>query len=141
MVLARALVNAEKDLPEPYDPQDGSRIIPQIPLHTARQIMTRADFIRSYDHINLFTITSKAFVRADSVPMQRAFRDICSEEGFDEHLEGTLQRISDIESLGRTREIVAKDLVLGGKYNILLKDGEKRGEKITQVSLETKDED
>jgi hypothetical protein len=29
-----------------------------------------------------------------------------------------LQRISDIESLGRTREVVAKDLVLGGKYKI-----------------------
>jgi hypothetical protein len=80
--------------------------------------MTRSDFIRSYDHINLFTITSNAQVRADSVPMQRAFRMICSELGFREHLEATLQRISDIESLGRTREIVAKDLVLGGKYRI-----------------------
>src|SRR5215469_16885675 len=112
MVLAQALVKAEAEMESSYHPDDGSHMIPQIPLHKARQIMTRADFIQSYDHINLFTITSNAFVRADSVPMQRAFRTICSEEGFNEHLEATLQRISDIESLGRTREIIAKDLVL-----------------------------
>ncbi|KAG4428154.1 hypothetical protein IFR05_016364 [Cadophora sp. M221] len=141
MVLAQALVAAEKSQDSPYSPTDGSHIIPQIPLHKARQIMTRADFIKDYDHINLFTITSSAFVRADSVPMQRAFRSICEEEGFDEHLEATLQRISDIESLGRTRELVAKDLVLGGKYKFLLRDGERRGEKVTEVVLEEKVED
>ncbi len=70
--------------------------------------------------------------------MQRAFKSICEEEGFEEHLEATLQRISDIESLGRTREIVAKDLVLGGKYKILLRDGQRRGERVTEVSLEEK---
>lgn len=73
--------------------------------------------------------------------MQRAFRSICEEPGFDDHLEATLQRINDIESLGRTREIVAKDLVLGGKYKFLLKDGERRGEKVTEVILEEKKEE
>jgi hypothetical protein len=141
MVLAQALVKAEAEMESSYNPDDGSHMIPQIPLHKARQIMTRADFIQSYDHINLFTITSNAFVRADSVPMQRAFRTICSEEGFDEHLEATLQRISDIESLGRTREIVAKDLVLGGKYRFVKKDGAKFGEKITEVFLDEKEEE
>jgi hypothetical protein len=143
MVLAQALVNAEKEQAEQQPPEDddGSHTLPQIPLHKARQIMTRADFIRSYDHINLFTITSRAYVRADSVPMQRAFRSICAEEGFDELLEATLQRISDIESLGRTRELVAKDLVLGGKYKFLLKDGERRGEKVTEVTLENEAEE
>ena len=141
MVLAHALVKAEDEMGSSYHPDDGSHNIPQIPLHKARQIMTRADFIQSYDHINLFTITSKAYVRADSVPMQRAFRTICSEEGFEEHLEATLQRISDIESLGRTREIVAKDLVLGGKYKFLLKDGERYGQKVTEVVLEEKSDE
>lgn len=141
MVLAQALVRLENSMSETISPDDGSHIIPQIPLHLARQIMTRADFIKSYDHINLFTITSEASVRADSVPMQRAFRSICSEPGFDKHLEGTLQRISDIESLGRTREIVAKDLVLGGKYKLLLKDGERRGEKVTEVELQQPEEE
>jgi hypothetical protein len=140
MVLALALVNLEKDLALHPNP-DGSHNIPQIPLHKARQIMTRADFIRDYDHVNLFTITSTAFVRADSVPMQRAFREICSEEGFEEHLEATLQRIGDIESLGRTRELVAKDLVLGGKYRLRVGNGEARGEKVVEVMLEEKEEE
>ncbi len=118
MVLALALVRAEDAQEHKHTPDDGSHNIPSIPLHKARQVMTRADFIKDYDHVNLFTITSEALVRADSVPMQRAFRSICTEEGFEEHLERTLQRISDIESLGRTREVVAKDLVLGGRYRV-----------------------
>ncbi|KAL8855916.1 MAG: hypothetical protein Q9198_010806, partial [Flavoplaca austrocitrina] len=110
MVLAKALVDQEKKQGSLYDPETG-RILPQIPLHKAREIMTRADFIKDYDHINIFTIDAQAMVRADSVPMLNAFRQICSEEGFEEHLQATLDRISAIESLGRTREIVAKDLI------------------------------
>jgi len=139
MVLANALVKAEDEIGH-YKATDGSHNIPAIPLHKARQIMTRADFIQAYDHVNLFTITN-AFVRADSVPMQRAFRTICSEEGFQEHLAATLDRIAAIESLGRTREIVSKDLVQGGKYRFLLKDGERRGEKVTEVVLEQPEEE
>ncbi|PMD16728.1 hypothetical protein NA56DRAFT_309253 [Hyaloscypha hepaticicola] len=141
MILAAALVAAESTSSHTPSSSDGSHNIPQIPLHIARQIMTRADFIKSYDHINLFTITSTANVRADSVPMQRAFRSICAEPGFEEHLGRTLQRISDIESLGRTRELVAKDLVLGGRYKLLLKDGDRRGERVTEVMLEEKEKE
>ena len=72
--------------------------------------MTRADFIKDYDHINIFTIDADAKVRADSVPMFNAFREICGEEGFEEYLQKTLDRISAIESLGRTREVVEVDL-------------------------------
>lgn len=110
MVLAKALVDQEKKQGSLYDPETG-RILPQIPLHKAREIMTRADFIKDYDHINIFTIDAQAMVRADSVPMLNAFRQICNEEGFEEHLQATLDRISAIESLGRTREVVAKDLI------------------------------
>ncbi|KAL9628465.1 MAG: hypothetical protein Q9204_005868 [Flavoplaca sp. TL-2023a] len=110
MVLAKALVDQEKKQGSLYDPETG-RILPQIPLHKAREIMTRADFIKDYDHINIFTIDAQAMVRADSVPMLNAFRQICNDEGFEEHLQATLDRISAIESLGRTREIVAKDLI------------------------------
>jgi hypothetical protein len=101
--------------------------------------MTRSDFIRSYDHINLFTITPSAQVRADSVPMQRAFRMICSEPGFREHLQATLDRISDIESLGRTREIVAKDLVHGGKYRVRDVTGQWGGRGGIEVELRKAD--
>lgn len=115
MVLAKALTERQKEMDEPYDPERG-HILPEIPLHEARQIMTRADFIQSYDHVNIFTIDSRAMVRADSVPMQNAFREVCDRPGFDEHLEATLTRISAIESLGRTRELVAKDLWNDGAY-------------------------
>lgn len=117
MVLAKALVDQEKAMGTSYNPEKG-HLLPQIPLHKAREIMTRADFIQDYDHINIFTIDAQAMVRADSVPMQNAFRQICGEDGFADHLQATLDRISAIESLGRTREIVAKDLVLGSKYKV-----------------------
>ncbi|CAK7205137.1 hypothetical protein SEUCBS139899_007902 [Sporothrix eucalyptigena] len=92
--------------------------LPSFELHEAQQIMTRADFIREMDRRNLFTIDSRAQVRASSVPMQWALREICSMPGFRDHLDATVQRIADIESLGRTRELVAKDLVLGGNYEL-----------------------
>ena len=116
MVLAKALVDQAKKEDSLYDTKFG-HILPQIPLHKAREIMTRADFIKDYDHNNIFTIDAQAMVRADSVPMQNAFKEICSEPGFEEHLEATIQRIGDIESLGRTREVVAKDLI-SGRYKI-----------------------
>lgn len=116
MVLAKALVDQEKKEKDSHDPEH-DRLLPQIPLHKAREIMTRADFIKDYDHINLFTIDAQAMVRADSVPMLNAFRQICSEPGFDQHLDATLERIAAIESLGRTREVVAKDLI-SGNYKI-----------------------
>lgn len=121
MVLAKALVDAEKEMEKTYDPEIG-HILPQIPLHKARQVMTRADFIQGYDSDNLFMIDSRAMVRADSVPMQHAFREICSEPGFDEYLEATLDRIGDIESLGRTRELTIKDLWDQGKYKVVMRD-------------------
>ncbi|KAI1171876.1 hypothetical protein F4777DRAFT_564059 [Nemania sp. FL0916] len=117
MVLAQALVDKAEEMDKTYDPETG-HVLPSFAMHKAQQIMTRADFIRKLDRLNLFTITSAAQVRASSVPMYRAFKEICAEDGFRQFLEDTLQRIADIESLGRTRELVAKDLVLGGTYEI-----------------------
>ena len=115
MVLATALVDKEADMDSTYDPETG-HVLPTFPLHIAQQIMTRADFIRALDRQNLFSITSTAQVRASSVPMQLAFKQIVAEPGFRQHLEDTNERIAAIESLGRTRELVAKDLLFGHKY-------------------------
>ena len=115
MVLALALVDKEAEMDLTYDAETG-HVLPWFPMHKAQEIMTRADFIRELDRQNLFTITSTAQVRASSVPMHRAFKEICAEPGFRTFLEDTLDRISAIESLGRTRELVAKDLVFGGRY-------------------------
>lgn len=139
MVLALGLVDKEEEMDHIYHPEIG-HVLPTLPFHKAQELMTRCDFIRQLDSLNLFSITSYADVRASSVPMHRALQEICAEEGFREHLEATLQRINDIESLGRTRELVAKDLVLGGEYTIKsgswreggvvvkLKEGEKNEE-------------
>jgi hypothetical protein len=127
MVLAKALVEKQKEMDKSYDEEIG-HILPQIPLFQARYIMTRADFIQSYDHENIFTIDSKAMVRADSVPMMNAFKEICAEEGFDDFLEATLDRISAIESIGRTKELTFKDLWFEqrneqrGKFSFVTKD-------------------
>ncbi|KAI5280442.1 hypothetical protein KEM52_004139, partial [Ascosphaera acerosa] len=115
MVLAKALVDKEKEESAGYDPTTGHDLV-SLPMHKAREVMTRADFIHSYDSNNLFYIDAAARVRADSVPMMQAFREICAEPGFDQFLEDTLERIGDIESLGRTRELTVKDFWEGGKY-------------------------
>ncbi|KZZ92451.1 ATPase domain, prokaryote [Moelleriella libera RCEF 2490] len=117
MVLAQALVEKEETMTKTFDAKTG-HVLPTFPFHMAQEIMTRCDFIRELDRLNLFTITNQADVRASSVPMHRAFKEICSQPGFKQHLEDTIERISAIESLGRTRELVAKDLVLGGQYDI-----------------------
>ena len=136
MTLAKALVDldrANRDnqaaLPAPliqaYENTtrqlDELHIMPEIPLHIAQQIMTRADFAQSYDHLNLFTIDALSMVRADSVPMMNAFRDICNTEGFAKHLEAAMDRVAAIESLDRTRELVAKDLGNGSKLYEVIK--------------------
>lgn len=131
MVLAKALVERSKEMDSDYD-EDKGHILPQIPLYIAREIMTRADFIQTYDHDNIFTIDSRAMVRADSVPMMNAFKEICAEERFDTFLNDTLDRISAIESLNRTKELTFKDLWTiqtgeqQGKYAFTTKDNKGR---------------
>ncbi|CRK47608.1 hypothetical protein BN1723_016772, partial [Verticillium longisporum] len=59
MVLAQALVQEEPNMDATYDAKIG-HILPSFPLHIAQQRMTRADFIRQMDRLNLFSITSEA---------------------------------------------------------------------------------
>src|SRR5690606_29241533 len=58
MVLANYLVQMEKAELEanPGALEDDNHHLPELPLYRARQIMTRADFIQEYDHLNIFTI-------------------------------------------------------------------------------------
>lgn len=97
--------------------------LPELPLWRSRQIMTRPDYIQQYDNLNIFTVDSDSRVRADSVPMMRAFHEIASQPRFDELLNDTVERVSAIESLGRTRELVMKDLTNGATYDVDPKDG------------------
>ncbi|EKG10162.1 hypothetical protein MPH_12762 [Macrophomina phaseolina MS6] len=131
MVLASALVDQEEETGV-TDPTK----LPSVEVHQARQIMTRADFLQQMDHINIVAIDSNAMVRADSVPMQNAFREVCKQPGFKEHLEATVNRISAIESLGRTRELVLKDLVENGEYQLSVKNG--KGYETETISMRVK---
>lgn len=120
MLLAKTLIDKENEM-RAAGTWDGR--LPQIPLHEARQIMTNADWIKSHDHNNIFNIDSAGMVRADSVAMQNAMRDICSREGFDQHLQDTLDRLDEIESLHRTRELTLKDLGGNGRYLAMIGKG------------------
>jgi hypothetical protein len=132
MVLASALHTLYNDMESTYDPKTG-HILPEIPLHRARFIMTRSDFIRQHHDLSIFAIDSRAMVRADSVPMQRAFNEICSEPGFAAFLDATLERIGAIESLGRTKELTFKDLWEGGKYRFTTRDKEGGVRRVVEV--------
>ncbi|KAF9740433.1 hypothetical protein PMIN06_009549 [Paraphaeosphaeria minitans] len=105
LVLARALVHREQHSHHPTSAGGDTFKLPEIPLHESRQIITRADFVRQFDHINVIHIDANGMVRADSVAMQNAFREICAEEGFEEHLRATLDRLDELESLARTRDV------------------------------------
>ncbi|KAF7534530.1 hypothetical protein G7054_g6140 [Neopestalotiopsis clavispora] len=105
MLLAKALVDREDMMRERGDAEAH---LPEIPLHEARQIMTRAEFIQHHDHKNIVTIDNRSMVKADSVAMQNVFREVCRQEGFEKHLQATLDRLDELESLRRTREIVFK---------------------------------
>ncbi|KAH7390757.1 hypothetical protein DE146DRAFT_679868 [Phaeosphaeria sp. MPI-PUGE-AT-0046c] len=104
IILARALVHRELH-PSSTSLAPAQFTLPEIPLHESRQIITRADFIHPFDHINIIHIDANGMVRADSVPMQNAFRDIVSDPGFEDHLKKTLDRLDELESLARTREV------------------------------------
>ena len=41
--------------------------------------------------------------------MQNAFRDIVSDPGFELHLKKTLDRLDELESLARTREVSKRE--------------------------------
>ncbi|KAL1795360.1 hypothetical protein ACET3X_007176 [Alternaria dauci] len=112
IILARALVLREqKDDASTTSsaPERQQFSLPEIPLHEARQIITRADFVHPFDHVNVIHIDAHGMVRADSVPMQNAFRDVVQQPGFEEHLKATLNRLDELESLARTREVALRE--------------------------------
>lgn len=85
--------------------------LPELPLWRARQIMNRHDFMQSYDRLNIFKIdVGHSYVRPDSVPMMRGFMEIAAHPGFKDLLDETIDRVEQIESLKRTRELTLKDL-------------------------------
>jgi hypothetical protein len=79
-------VNSNSNCASPRPPQPLGTTTQPIPWKLSAQygtntpsqspnFMNRADFIKSDDHINLFTIISDAMFRTDSVPTRRGFKD------------------------------------------------------------------
>lgn len=97
--------------------------LPKIPYGRCRQIMTRADFMEELDHLNIIAIDIHHDVRPDSMLILHAARQVCEDEGFDEILDGVRDRIDEIESLHRTRELTFKDLEKGDKVNLSVDKG------------------
>ncbi|KAL1999467.1 hypothetical protein VTN02DRAFT_4490 [Thermoascus thermophilus] len=119
MLLAKTLVDMERDAIKDDDP-DGCRL-PEIPLHKANELMGRADYIQELDRINIITIDSNAAVKADSIPMQNAFRAVCGAVGFADRLKATHERLKSLASLRRARESTLRDLWESGRYEVVAK--------------------
>ncbi|KAL2842280.1 hypothetical protein BJX68DRAFT_244866 [Aspergillus pseudodeflectus] len=127
MLLGKTLVQMEQNA----DRSSFVSGLPGIPLHKAQELMTRADLIKGLDEMNIIAIDADAVVRADSVPMQNAFRTVCNEAGFEEHLGATLERLDELEGLGRTTELRLKDF-MDGEYEIRVRRGD-QGDAVLRV--------
>ncbi|KAI6029429.1 hypothetical protein BKA83DRAFT_680392 [Pisolithus microcarpus] len=106
----------------PWDPTE----LPSIPYGRCRQIMTRTDFIEELDRSNIISIGVKLDVRPDSMLILRVARQVVEEEGFDDLLQNVRDRIDEIESLHRTREITFKDLNTGDNIRLRVEKGPPR---------------
>lgn len=103
-----------------HRPEDAQDIeLPSVTFEEARKIMTRTDFIDPLDVLHvcrrikeslpepndqrvelmtqIISIDTKHCVRPDSMLTLRAAQRICAQEGFDENLDTTRDRIDQIE--------------------------------------------
>ncbi|OCH86078.1 hypothetical protein OBBRIDRAFT_761900 [Obba rivulosa] len=87
--------------------------LPKIPYYRCRQIMTRPDFLEDLDRANIIAIDINHDVTPDSVLLLHAAKTVVEEEGFDDVLQSVRDRVDEIESLHRTRELTFKDLQEG----------------------------
>ena len=98
-------------------PQAG-RVLPSFAMHKAQEIYAQGRFIRGSPPVETCSPSRAGprfgVFRGDATCLSGDMRHA----GFPDFQAATLQRVADIESLGRTRELVAKDLVLGGKYEV-----------------------
>ncbi|KAJ3511775.1 hypothetical protein NLJ89_g3900 [Agrocybe chaxingu] len=108
----------------------------------ARMVSGSIQFIRlsimavfaELDRLNIISIDIQHNVRPDSNLILHAAQQVTEEEGFDELLQNVRDRIDEIESLHRTRELTFKDLDKGDMVRLAV---DKRGEEL----LATVDDD
>ncbi|KAK0546131.1 hypothetical protein OC846_005076 [Tilletia horrida] len=115
---AESIVEASADPSRDVDTAEGEDILPAVSLTwgEARQVMTRPDYILELDRLNMIHIDRHHRIYADNMALLRAMRRVAETEGFPEKLESVMDRVSAIESLGRTRELVWKEQEDAGKF-------------------------
>ncbi|GJN92107.1 hypothetical protein Rhopal_005136-T1 [Rhodotorula paludigena] len=131
------MITAVKKIEEPLDAEETKEAIeldllnvlpdeldPKVTYGEARIIMTRPDYIVDLDAWHIINVDRYHHVRPDSRLMLSAFKDIVSQEGFQEDLDTTRDRVDAIESLHRTRELTVKtgDGDLGGFLRLRVGD-------------------
>ncbi|TFY65435.1 hypothetical protein EVJ58_g1978 [Rhodofomes roseus] len=97
--------------------------LPKISYHKCRQIMTRADFLEDLDRANVIAIDMHHDVMPDSVLLLQAAQEVVEEEGFDDLLDSVRNRVDEIESLHRTRELTFKDVNAGDRIRLSVDKG------------------
>ncbi|KAJ3839623.1 hypothetical protein F5878DRAFT_615770 [Lentinula raphanica] len=97
--------------------------MPFIPYHKCRQIMTRADFLEELDRANIISVDVNHNVRPDSMLILLAARQVVEKEDFQEVLDSVRDRIDEIESLHRTRELTFKDVDKGDRIRLVVDKG------------------
>ncbi|WVQ86539.1 hypothetical protein IAS59_000252 [Cryptococcus gattii] len=83
--------------------------LPKVTYEEARRIMTRADFLEALDHYHIISIDLNHNVRPDSTLLLRAAQQVVAEEGFDDALDQTRDRVDQIEGLHRQNELTVKE--------------------------------
>ncbi|KAJ3936992.1 MAG: hypothetical protein NXY57DRAFT_983294 [Lentinula lateritia] len=97
--------------------------MPSLPYYKCRQIMTRADFLEELDRVNIISIDMNHNVRPDSMLILLAARQVVEMENFEEVLNSVRDRIDEIESLHRTRELTFKDVDKGDRIRLVVDKG------------------
>lgn len=97
--------------------------LPAISWYRSRQIMTRADFMEDLDRANIIAIDINHDVRPDSMLTLQVAMEVVEEEGFEELLTNVRDRIDEIESLHRTRELTFKDVDKGDMIRLAVDKG------------------
>ncbi|EKM53414.1 uncharacterized protein PHACADRAFT_125129 [Phanerochaete carnosa HHB-10118-sp] len=98
-------------------------LLPKIPYYRCRQIMTRPDFLEALDRLNIISIDINHDVTPDSLLLLRAAQEVVEEEGFDQQLDDVRDRVDEIESLHRTRELTFKDVKIGDRIRLSVDKG------------------
>ncbi|OCF32981.1 hypothetical protein I317_04303 [Kwoniella heveanensis CBS 569] len=95
--------------PPPTNTSSADIHLPYVTYEAARRIMTRTDFLNDLDHYHIVSIDLNHHVRPDSLLLLRAAQQVVAEDGFDDDLDETRDRVDQIEGLHRQSELTVKE--------------------------------